>query len=281
MMENKERRDFITKEIYKRIIGPGFTEGALLCNEDASDEILDNRPSVVYTGGILFPQNRNGSSEQEDDISSDIQEIEEIESDDNEEDTGNNMSDASYKPSPDEQLNLGIAERADFMPSHIGLITCVDEAAQSVSVDVKYGIYHLLNESEKKEDNNVCKNVKVKLGVCSLKQLKETFEYYNADKNLLTEIAFYGAKDMSDLFLVDETNLTISPRRIFEREDSESKKSLYLKASIFPELARNKVARVLIKLFRNPSNEVDIPKGLSEEQLKKEIIEIIILMMIT
>ena len=274
MMENKERRDFIAKEIYKRIIGPGFTEGALLCNEDASDEILDNRPSVVYTGGILFPQNRNGSSEQEDDISSDIQEIEEIESSDNEEDTGNNMSDASYKPSPDEQLNLGIAERADFMPSHIGLITCVDEEAQSVSVDVKYGIYHLLNESEKKEDNNVCKNVKVKLGVCSLKQLKETFEYYNADKNLLTEIGFYGAKDMSDLFLVDETNLTISPRRIFEREDSESKKSIYLKASIFPELARNKVARVLIKLFRNPSNEVEIPNGLSEEQLKNEIIEI-------
>ena len=55
-MTDKEKRDFISEEIRKKIIGPGYTEDSYLCLPDASDEIVVNRPQIVYTGGILFPK---------------------------------------------------------------------------------------------------------------------------------------------------------------------------------------------------------------------------------
>lgn len=53
---DEKRRNFIADEIKKRLIGPGYTEDAFLCKEDASDEILDQKPTTYYTAGILYPK---------------------------------------------------------------------------------------------------------------------------------------------------------------------------------------------------------------------------------
>ena len=50
----REKRDFLAMEIEKRIIGPGFAQDVYLCDDNAKDEILAERPQVVYTSGILF-----------------------------------------------------------------------------------------------------------------------------------------------------------------------------------------------------------------------------------
>ena len=56
MKTDRERRDFIANEIQKRIVGPGLTAEVYDCANDFSDEILDDRPNVLYTSGILFPK---------------------------------------------------------------------------------------------------------------------------------------------------------------------------------------------------------------------------------
>lgn len=275
MKTNKEKRDFIAAEISKRLIGPGYTEGVFACQDDASDEIMDNRPIVVYTGGILYPQKSSDpqeiSDENEDDVSDYDIDASTIDSTDVNS-VGiekNDDSDSSRFDKESNQLDLGISDRADFKPSHIGIIACVDERTQFVNVDVSYGIYHMLNDSSCKEDNEILQNVKVKLGRCSIQQLKETFKYYDTYTNLLAEIGLFGAHKMDDLFYVDEENLTISPHRIFRRTDSNKDK--YLQATSFPDLPRNKVAGLLIKLMYNPSTTYSLPVGLDWQSVSEEI----------
>ena len=283
-MTNKDKRDFIASEIKKRIIGPGYTEGVFACKSDASDEILDNRPIVMYTGGILYPQKSNEAddiSDVDDDyVIDDMQttnDDEESLSGDvdntNADDVDDTDSESSRIDKESNQLDLGIADRADFKPSHIGIIFCVSEETQSIDVDVKYGIYHVIDNS-KKEDNSILENVRVKLGRCSMEQLKDTFSYYDAYPNILTEIKLFGAQKMEDLFFVDENNLTISPRRIFKRVDAQTHKDIYLQASSFPDIPRNKVARLLTKLFNNPTKSLDLPVGLDWSAVSKAIKEI-------
>lgn len=268
MMTNREKRDFIAKEITKRIIGPGYAEGVFLCNEEATDEILEDRPVMVYTGGVLYPKEDKNLDETEDTV--EVENID-VEADNNiVEEVDDDNDDSSKNSNSDNQLNLGIADRADFKPSHIGLVVCVADGTQTIDIDVRYGIYHVLNDSEKKDDNLVCEHVKVKLGYCSLEQLKKTFAYYDSYNSLKNELYSYGAKCMEDLFLIDEDNLTISPRRIFKFEDANGKQK-FLKASAFPELPRNKVVSVLIKLFINPTRSVDMPINMSKESVLSEI----------
>ncbi len=271
-MTNREKRDFIASEIVKRIIGPGYTEDTFVCNEDATDEIIDNRSAIlVYSGGILYPQNKDVSvnNQQEnnnEDIDS-VNSIDEQQDENYEQDELQDNNDILHgTDKKDNQLDLGIADRADFKPSHIGIIACVDKNAQEVQVSVKYGIYHAL------KPNEILNNVKVKLGRCSLSQLKETFEYYDNYENLKTEIKLFGAKNMQDLFSIDEINHTISPRNIFKRKDNGKDK--YLKSTSFPELPRNKVAKMLIELFKSPVKEKNLPVGLDWEVVKKEIKDI-------
>ena len=269
MMTSKEKRDFIASEIAKRIIGPGYTEGVFSCKEDASDEILDNRPIVVYSSGILYPKKSDTidditPKDDNDDVIDNTITIDD--QDDIADQDDNNTSHRIDKKS--NELNLGIADRADFKPSHIGIIACVDNTAKDVQINVKYGIYHSLGADD------ISDNVKVKLGRCSLEQLKSTFKYYDQNKTLLDEIKRFGANNMNDLFLIDETNFTISPRRIFVRK-VDGKKPEYLKSTSFPDLPRNKVAKMLIELFKNPANEQKLPINLDwDTTVKSEIINI-------
>ena len=53
---DEQKRDFIAEEIRKRIIGPGYSQETYACDDDASDEVIDFRPNVIYTAGILFPK---------------------------------------------------------------------------------------------------------------------------------------------------------------------------------------------------------------------------------
>lgn len=280
-MTSKERRDFIAHEISKRIIGPGYTEDAFACLPDASDEVLDNRSTVVYTGGILYPQRSSDP-----DIITDAtdnnevlalldnestEEAPDVDAEDETIDNSNDSAESSRIDRAENQLDLGIADRADFKPSHIGLVACVSEDTRSVDVDVKYGIYHMLNDTRQIENNEILQNVKVKLGRCSLEQLKRTFNYYDHNSNLITEIRLFGAECMDDLFAIDEEQLTISPRRVFSRREDKTNKTKYLQATSFPRLPRNKVAAFLIKLMSAPTKTESLPVGLTWDNVKDEI----------
>ena len=251
------RRDFIADEIQKRIIGPGMTCDAFVCKDDSSDEILDNRPNIVYTAGILYakktPEDISGimvdnSADEEVDV--DFQEQENEDSNpDTEQSIDNNNSRGLRK---DASENVNDNDRSDFEPDHIGLVTCLDNTVNEVSVDIKYGLYHHIDSQE------VGDFVKVKLGRCTLEQLTKTFEYYDSCSSVKTVLMLFGCKSMADVFSIDEINLTISPKRIFSRTEPGKSTPIYLQATSFPRLLQNKAADIFIGLFREQGKEIEL-----------------------
>lgn len=251
------RRDFIADEIQKRIIGPGKTCDAFVCKDDSSDEILDNRPNIEYTAGILYakktPEDISGimvdnSTDEEADVDSQEQENEDS-NPDTEQNIDNNNSRGLHK---DASEDVNDNDRSDFEPDHIGLVTCLDNTVKEVSVDIKYGLYHHIDSQE------VGDFVKVKLGRCTLEQLKKTFEYYDSCSSVKNVLMLFGCKSMADVFSIDEINLTISPKRIFSRTEPGKSTSTYLQATSFPRLLQNKAADIFIGLFREQGKEIEL-----------------------
>lgn len=249
------RRDFIADEIQKRIIGPGMTCDAFVCKDDLSDEILDNRPNIVYTSGILYakktPEDISGimmdnSVDEEADVDSQEKENEDSNTEQNIDD--NNSRGLCKDASEDVNDN----DRSDFEPDHIGLVTCLDNSVNEVSVDIKYGLYHHIDSQE------VGNFVKVKLGRCTLEQLKKTFEYYDSCSSVKTNLLLFGCESMADVFSIDEVNLTISPKRIFLRTEQGKSTPTYLQATSFPRLLQNKAADIFIDLFREQGKEIEL-----------------------
>lgn len=270
MLNNDEgRRDYIAEEIKKRIIGPGMTSDAFVCADDYSDEILDNRPNVVYSAGMLLaPKKGDSSSETSTDDGFEIESANEQEEVSNVQRGDNNEDkDLTRVGKKDNSEDISDSERPDFAPDHIGLVMCLDKNVDKVNVDIKYGIYHHLASDE------VEANVKVRLGRCALEQLKSTFAYYEKCSSVITNLRLFGCKSMADVFTIDEENLTISPKRIFSIKEEGKSNPTYMQATSFPRLRRNRVADVLLKVLREPGKEVEL-KILKKKEFEEELPEL-------
>ena len=269
----KERRDFIADEVRMRIIGPGFAHEAYLCQPDSCDEILSERPNRVYMAGFLSPALKTAEdkdtqllSEQEeqgivlegnfgitadDMLGSLLVPSSSFDGSPDEEDSLSDREDApdDNSPDPDEEKDEDKdRERADFAPSHMGLITCISNDCSSVDVQVKYGVYHLIRDVEKE--------VKVPWGRCSKEQLEETFKEY--DEYAKTILFCIGKQAMSDIISIDYENKTVSPKGIFYYTDEIGSSNKYLRASQFPDLVYNRVARTVCALLVNPAKEFEL-----------------------
>ena len=289
-MTDKEKRDFISEEIRKKIIGPGYTEDSYACLPDASDEIVVNRPQIVYTGGILFPKEARviaGASSLNNITPASTSTVSSNGGDDsfantlstdnlfgrppygvnnnsNETDEDSNASGTSsdnelYDTQPDSSSDTdtsdnsnsdlgGPDETYEYKPTLIGLVTCLHANTQSVEVSITYGQYHEVAEKDLHSE------VKVKLGVCTLEQLKETFNYYNQyAKETLSD---YHANSIEDLFTINPDG-TVSPNRHFIKQIQQSNGSVKehrLGSKEFPILLRNKAAKILTQLANDPTN---------------------------
>lgn len=268
MKTDEQKRDFIAEEIRKRIIGPGYSQETYACNDDASDEVIDFRPNVIYTAGILFPKRVPSVSSDQD--NNDEEEKEDIESPDNDTriiDEGAETADednghTSKFSKMDSQVDISDSDRPDFEPNHIGLVMCLHKDVDKIKVDVNYGIYHLI----KSED--IEKLVKVHLGRCTLEQLRKTFEYYDACPAVKTIIKPFNLNCMAELFSIDEEKLTISPKKLFSRR--ENGKEVYLRATEFPSLLPNLSVGVIKKLMTHQGESVQLV-NISWDDLKKQI----------
>ncbi len=263
-----QRRDFIAEEIKRKIVGPGFAQDVYLCNKDASDEILTERPQVVYTSGILFPKQASDDGENSQQAQVPTPNAEDLfgdpYQDDNEDiaDTSNNKEseevgeDAENLPlnANSNDLEEGLSdERAGFNPDKIGLITCLKANTLSIGIDISYGRYRLLREDEWKN------NVRVPLDRrCPINILNNTLDYYNTSaKDLLNKL---GVNSAHDLFEIDTVNKTVSPTRELSYQiigpNNEVRKK-YVYASSFPALPRNKAAAIVCKVLKGDRCELD------------------------
>ena len=271
IMTNKEQRDFLLKEIQKRIVGPGFSEEAYLCADDASDEILVNRPQIVYSSGIIFPQTNEGE-EDELQINFDSEEDNNVlSSEDMETETiGQEKSSPDSNPELEEEENdeLPSAEETNqFNPTHIGLITCLDTITNTVDVEIEYGQYQLVKQE------NLINEVHVMLGRCTIDKLNETFDYY--DKYAQGTLKAIGVSSVRDMFLVDEQNRYVSPKGIFEINEVQSDNSVRtrnVRPGDFPSLLQNKAAIILRKLLNSPNKSQSIEHIISWVDFHQQLV---------
>lgn len=252
-MTNKDSRNFIAKEIQKHIVGPGFTQGAYVCADDCSDEILINRPQIVYTSGILFPHDpfpTDDKEEEDDDVEINNSNDAEVSSDESEE---NLLTEENNDENGSTAEITALEDTYHFNPNHCGLITSIDGSLSSVDVEINYGQYYVV------EEKNIEKEIKVPLHRCTINQLKETFAYY--DRYAQGILKSIGVHSVNEMFAVDEENNTISPKKLFKlnevRADGKTYER-YIRANDFPSILRNKVARVVCELTQNPTTEKKI-----------------------
>jgi len=268
----EQKRDFIAEEIRKRIIGPGFAKDVYICSPDASDEILTERPQVVYTSGILFPGEASDTQtpavqQIQNNAPADPSNLFIYPSPDSMDDGDNSLEDqngdgCSVEGEDAEAKLINVTssemeevlsdEREGFNPNKIGLIACLKAATTHVEVDVIYGRYHILPESAWKTD------VKIPLdGRCPLDVLKDRFDYYDRSaQNLLSSL---NVASVYDLFEIDEANNTISPKRALSVMVTKANNEVvtkYIYASSFPATIRNKAASVVVKVLNGETLEL-------------------------
>lgn len=284
---NELKRDFIAKEVRKRIIGPGYAEDVYKCLGDATDEILSERPEQVYTSGILFPvaankensdaqsssqpsqtQNATGTASAEYDLDEDAfgndsdmygnsiidplidEDIESSQSGYAQDGEQNNYINEVDEDNVDDSFT---EEKAGNKPDRIGLITCIKADTSEVDVTITYGKYHHLREEEWSN------NVKVILDErCPVQVLKDRFAYYDEEaKDILYEL---GVSSMDDLFTINDSERTVSPRRllkVIKHIAEDNTKDKYYKASDFPKLKRNIASDILAKVLKGEKVKLD------------------------
>lgn len=270
-MTYKEQRNFLLEEIQKRIIGPGFSEEVYQCADDSSDEILVNRPHIVYSSGIIFPQVNNTENDDQSQFGfdSDEEKVEELSEEVKTEVTA--LEDLSNDNTADAEDNNddGIPNSEDtnqFNPTHIGLITCLNADAETVEVEIEYGQYQLINHKD------LAREVHVKLGRVTIDNLNETFDYY--DKYAQDTLRSIGVKSVRDMFLIDEEKRYVSPTGIFEIDVVQSDKTIKtrnVRPGDFPSLLQNKAAAILKKILTSPSRPQTIEHIISWEDFRQQL----------
>lgn len=281
-----QKRDFIAEEIKKRIIGPGFAQDVYICKPDASDEILTERPQVVYTSGILFPREATDTqgpeARQTQDVppaapsnlfaypspdpmdDGDAPSAEQLEGDFSE--VGEDAEVMPVNAESSEMEEVLSDEREGFKPNKIGLIACLKANTSHVEIAINYGRYRLLCEPLWSS------MVKVPLDSrCPINVLKDRFDYY--DKSAQKLLSSLNVGSVYDLFEIDEKNKTIAPKRTLSVMATKANNEVvkkYIFASSFPATIRNKAASVIVKVLAGESVELsEISWTELESQIQK------------
>lgn len=171
-MEEKESRQLIENFVRRRILGPGYAQDVLECSPDASDEVLDRDPILVYTTGVMYPEIKVDDAEN---IEVDESSADDMLDDDNTDDTNSdNDDDLKIDTSNDDKSKDDKPRCAGA--DHIGLVTCVDMVCDSIRLDVDYATYVKLSSSE-------YKNVKLKIeyGFDNIDKLIEAYDKLEID----------------------------------------------------------------------------------------------------
>ena len=265
----EQKRDFIADEICKRIVGPGFAQDIYLTRADAEDEILVERPQIVYTSGILFateesnsdtapkeatPSKTSDEENSENLVLTPIFYSDGIDDDDALSDSeniieglGDDAEDKGYSSQSKEMEESLSDERAGFLPDRIGIITCLNADAATMPIKIKYGRYHLIPEKDWELEVKIALDER-----CPYDTLKERFDYYDrVAQPLLNSL---GVDTVYDLFRIDSTvtPMTISPTRKLEVKvltANNKEKTESIHPSDFPSTLRNKAASIICKII--------------------------------
>lgn len=194
MMEEK-LRSVIETQLRERLLGPGYTKEIFCCDEDCSNEILDQDPLKVYTTGILSPRSSVNSLlfdvEGEEEVDEGNAESPVVLDDD---DDNTNLSDISKASEAETDQNIC---------DHIGIITCVSSETTQIHVDVTYAKYVQIAPE-------AYSNIKLKLGH-NFRLLDQLLAQYDQHQDLIDELQrLHVQGPFSALFVRNDADNTIS-----------------------------------------------------------------------
>ena len=139
-MTDREARDIIEADLREKLLGPGYAKDIIVCADDCHDEIIPESPRNAYRVGIIVPSNNNGTAEQDDDEEQIQTEDEVAIVADTDSDTFKEKNLSERVGEPDDSDNTSNSQ-TNPMSTHIGLITCVPSADETVNINISYGTY--------------------------------------------------------------------------------------------------------------------------------------------
>ncbi len=204
-MNEKELRQVFETQIREHILGPGLAKEIICCEEDASDEILDDDPKKLYTTGVLYPTlvNPDPNINENNDGETDNDEVDDepiviLDDDDTDDDTDADGDEDDSGAETSKEYHVQDDRDRTACSDHIGLITCIDSDCKKVIITINYAKYYRLQKDE-------LTKVKVKLGYHSIDKLKELLAKYDAVE---------GNEKAESYLAIDEENKTISRTNI-------------------------------------------------------------------
>lgn len=139
-------------QVREKILGPGYARDIFACDDDASNEILDQPPTELYCTGVMLPV--DSSPEDNDDNVDENQEALVL-SDENSTDDGNalevdNDSESDYDLDKDNELrgrdnDTGRDDRVFFNSNHIGIMACISSSTTAIQLEISYAKYQRLD----------------------------------------------------------------------------------------------------------------------------------------
>ena len=227
--------DSLKTKIIEKVLGPGYAKDVICCSEDASDEILSQKPKFVYYTGIL---SNNATSELEDeddgadqdagvDAGADNIDIPQQEDDENDD-----------KESDSEDENI----RRWTSSNKIGLITCVSPDTTTINVTISYARY-----SRIPIDNIHTVRIKANDEFGRVRQIIENLSNRDSVTNWLVN---HGITDSFESFF----NFNDDDRTFSLNEGSER----LFPGAENPDAPVNSIYRVMSQIFANDRDNDNI-----------------------
>ncbi len=139
-MSYTEAREKVLHRVRKELIGPG--SDIFLADEEYLEEVIEGKPLARYFSGILFPYKKsirldaigeNDFTEEAEDLSNDLEEAQELE-------TETSQVDVGFEKSDNEENTTKIKAN-QYFPSVAGLTFCLPKYVNSLRVIVSFGTY--------------------------------------------------------------------------------------------------------------------------------------------
>lgn len=196
----EDNRQVIEDLVREKILGPGYAKDIIVCNDDASDEVVYDEPSRLYSTGIMTPSGTKSSDTDEDEETIDDNDTGGV----NVDNDGNGTDDStggSTSQSDDNQSEK--EDRSFFESDHIGVVTCVSGNTQNIRIEVSYAKYEPVAVPE----------VIIKAGF-----LYDNLRQIIIDNSQRDEVVRYLSDNniqipLNELFVFNDDNKTVSLRQ--------------------------------------------------------------------
>lgn len=195
-------RNELIEEMKKEMLGPGSEPNCI----DEEHELISANPEKRYCVGILFPQGNTLKMEDDDSVSEDTNEKEDIieDGDDDEASPETVQKDETkYRGRADmeDTMDETISMSTKLLPSSMGITFISNQKLDELTVDISFGVYRkaLVSDCKIRIDDSIADNFKIP-------EVFSAFFAYDKDKKELTLLSKFEKKQIKYWYDADQAD---------------------------------------------------------------------------